>query len=138
MFPLFFRAEGRDPRRPAVKSLQLFAGKVVVHDAAVAEGQFEHAALTAELIFADGIEAERERAVLFGERMGEENTWPTTCKTASMKVDIDDLLAKAEEFYELNVNRLKFANPGKGQSVLDKFTSSTRPSGWPPAAATTT
>ncbi len=58
---------------------------------------------------------------LFGERMGEENTWPTTCKTASMKVDIDDLLAKAEEFYELNVNKLKFADTGKGLSVLDKY-----------------
>lgn len=58
---------------------------------------------------------------LFGERMGEENTWPTTCKTSSMAVDIDDLLKKAEEFYDLNVNKLKFANTGKGQSVLDKY-----------------
>ena len=58
---------------------------------------------------------------LYGERMGEENTWPTTCKTSSMAVDIDDLLFKAEEFYELNVNKLKFAETGKGQSVLDKY-----------------
>ncbi len=58
---------------------------------------------------------------LFGERMGEENTWPTTCKTGSMAVDIDDLLKKAEEFYELNVNKLKFAETGKGLSVLDKY-----------------
>ncbi|MBO5595373.1 MAG: BACON domain-containing protein [Bacteroidales bacterium] len=58
---------------------------------------------------------------LFGERMGQENTWPTTCKTSSMAVDIDDLLKKAEEFYDLNVNKLKFANTGKGQSVLDKY-----------------
>ena len=58
---------------------------------------------------------------LFGERMGEENTWPTTCKSEAMKVDIDDLLKKAEEFYELNVNKLKFADTGKGLSVLDKY-----------------
>jgi len=57
---------------------------------------------------------------LFGERMGVENTWPTSCKTSSMAVDIDDLLAKAEEFYQLNVNKLKFADTGKGLSVLDK------------------
>lgn len=42
-------------------------------------------------------------------------------KNTSMKVDIDDLLAKAEEFYELNVNKLKFADTGKGLSVLDKY-----------------
>jgi len=58
---------------------------------------------------------------LYGERMGEENTWPTTCKSEAMKVDIDDLLKKAEEFYELNVNKLKFADTGKGLSVLDKY-----------------
>ena len=58
---------------------------------------------------------------LYADRMGEEMTWPSNCKSASMKVDIDDLLAKAEEFYELNVNKLKFADTGKGQSVLDKY-----------------
>lgn len=58
---------------------------------------------------------------LYGDRMGEENTSPTTCKSEAMKVDIDDLLAKAEEFYDLNVNKLKFADTGKGKSVLDKY-----------------
>ena len=58
---------------------------------------------------------------LYGSRMGEADTSPTTCKTESMKVDIDDLLKKAEEFYELNVNKLKFADTGKGLSVLDKY-----------------
>jgi len=58
---------------------------------------------------------------LYADRMGEEMTWPSNCKTASMKVDIDDLLKKAEEFYELNVNKLKFADTGKGLSVLDKY-----------------
>lgn len=46
---------------------------------------------------------------------------PTDAKVASMRVDIDDLLAKAEEFYELNVNKLKFADTGKGLSTLDKY-----------------
>ena len=58
---------------------------------------------------------------LYADRMGEDMTWPSNWKTASMKVDIDDLLAKAEEFYELNVNKLKFADTGKGKSVLDKY-----------------
>ena len=51
---------------------------------------------------------------LYADRMGEEMTWPSNCKSAAMKVDIDDLLKKAEEFYELNVNKLKFAETGKG------------------------
>ena len=46
---------------------------------------------------------------------------PTNAKNSSMRVDIDDLLKKAEEFYDLNVNKLKFANPGKDLSVLDKY-----------------
>ncbi len=58
---------------------------------------------------------------LYGERLGQANTSPSTCKKSSMKVDIDDLLKKAEEFYDLNVNRLGFARTGKGQSVLDKY-----------------
>ena len=48
-------------------------------------------------------------------------TTPTEAKNNGMRVDIDDLLAKAEEFYDLNVNKLKFANTGSGQSVLDKY-----------------
>lgn len=38
---------------------------------------------------------------------------------AALRVDIDDLLDKAEQFYDLNVNTLKFAEPGK--SNLDKY-----------------
>jgi hypothetical protein len=38
---------------------------------------------------------------------------------SAYRVDIDDLLAKAEQFYTLNVNTLKFAEPGK--SNLDKY-----------------
>lgn len=36
-------------------------------------------------------------------------------------VDIDDLLEKAEEFYRVNVEELKFADTGKGKSNLDKY-----------------
>jgi hypothetical protein len=37
------------------------------------------------------------------------------------RVDIDDLLEKAEEFYEINVSELKFAETGVGKSNLDKY-----------------
>lgn len=35
---------------------------------------------------------------------------------ASYRVDIDDLLVKAESFYRMNVDTLKFAETGKGKS----------------------
>lgn len=37
------------------------------------------------------------------------------------RVDIDDLLEKAEQFYDLNINRLKFAETGVGKSSLDQY-----------------
>jgi hypothetical protein len=37
------------------------------------------------------------------------------------RVDIDDLLEKAEQFYELNVAELKFAETGINKSNLDKY-----------------
>ena len=37
------------------------------------------------------------------------------------RVDIDDLLVKGEQFYEINVNELKFAETGVGKSNLDKY-----------------
>lgn len=37
------------------------------------------------------------------------------------RVDIDDLLKKAEDFYKINVNVLKFAEVGVGKSYLDKY-----------------
>jgi hypothetical protein len=37
------------------------------------------------------------------------------------RVDIDDLLEKAEEFYEININELKFAETGVNKSKLDKY-----------------
>lgn len=39
----------------------------------------------------------------------------------ALRVDIDDLLKKAEVFYDVNVNTLKFASAGTGKSNLDKY-----------------
>jgi len=39
----------------------------------------------------------------------------------SMRVDIDDLLAKAETYFDMNVNKLKFAEIGVGKSNLDIY-----------------
>ncbi|MFV0589166.1 DUF6055 domain-containing protein [Bacteroides reticulotermitis] len=40
---------------------------------------------------------------------------------AALRVDIDDLLERAEEFYKTNVEVLKFANVGSGKSYLDTY-----------------
>jgi len=59
---------------------------------------------------------------LYGERMGVANTSPKTINTSSSYyVDIDDLLAKAEEFYKVNVDQLKFADTESGKSNLNKY-----------------
>ncbi|MBR3020868.1 MAG: BACON domain-containing protein [Bacteroidaceae bacterium] len=58
---------------------------------------------------------------LYGDRKGTANTSPSTCSVTGMVVDIDDLLMKAELFYEMNINTLKFADVGKGKSVLDRY-----------------
>lgn len=39
----------------------------------------------------------------------------------AMRVDVDDMLKKAEAFYDMNVNTLKFAEVGTGKSNLDKY-----------------
>jgi hypothetical protein len=39
----------------------------------------------------------------------------------AMRVDVDDMLKKAEAFYDMNVNTLKFAEVGKGKSNLDHY-----------------
>jgi len=39
----------------------------------------------------------------------------------ALYVDIDDLLEKAEEFYRVNIDLLKFADTGHGKSNLDKY-----------------
>lgn len=38
-----------------------------------------------------------------------------------MRVDVDDLLLKAEQFYQTNVEKLKMVNVGQGKSQLDKY-----------------
>lgn len=40
---------------------------------------------------------------------------------AALRVDIDDLLSKAEQFYTTNIETLKFAEIGQGKSYLDKY-----------------
>lgn len=40
---------------------------------------------------------------------------------AALRVDIDDLLEKAEQFYKTNIEKLKFAELGQGKSYLDKY-----------------
>lgn len=40
---------------------------------------------------------------------------------AKLRVDIDDLLAKAEKFYATNIATLKMADVGQGRSYLDKY-----------------
>lgn len=40
---------------------------------------------------------------------------------ASMRVDIDDLLEKAEKFFDTNINKLGMATLGQGKSMLDNY-----------------
>ncbi|MGS2761490.1 DUF6055 domain-containing protein [Sinomicrobium sp. M5D2P9] len=50
------------------------------------------------------------------------NNDPGSAETPSAyRVDIDDLLTKAEEFYALNIDELKFAETGVGNSNLDDY-----------------
>lgn len=58
---------------------------------------------------------------LYGDKMGVENTSPTTCTNSRMRVDIDELLEKAEKFFELNIEKLGFADITGGHSTLDDY-----------------
>ena len=59
---------------------------------------------------------------LYGARAGVEDTSPKTLKeTDTYYVDIDDLLEKAEEFYRVNIDELKFADTSSGKSNLNKY-----------------
>lgn len=59
---------------------------------------------------------------LYGAKAGTEDTSPATLDPSNaLYVDIDDLLEKAEEFYRVNIDVLKFAETGKGKSYLDKY-----------------
>lgn len=58
--------------------------------------------------------------VFWGEDYG--NRDPGSAEVpAAYRVDIDDMLNKAEAFYDLNVNELKFAETGTGNSNLDNY-----------------
>ena len=47
---------------------------------------------------------------------------PQRCRSAeALRVDIDDLLEKAETFFSVNTNRLKFAEINNNASNLDKY-----------------
>lgn len=50
-----------------------------------------------------------------------EDPIPTNATSSAYKVDIDDLLEKAEWFYQINIDELKFADTGKDESYLDKY-----------------
>lgn len=49
------------------------------------------------------------------------DTTPADATNSKLKVDIDDLLRKAEQFFENNINILKFSVLGEGKSTLDKY-----------------
>lgn len=64
---------------------------------------------------------ESDHFILFwGKEYGAQNPNDASVPDA-YRVDTDELLAKAEEFYDLNVNQLKFAETGSGKSNLDKY-----------------
>ena len=59
---------------------------------------------------------------LYGEKMGVDNTSPSTLSSSNrMYVDLNDLLEKAEKFFEVNINTLKFADMSGGKSTLDDY-----------------
>ena len=59
---------------------------------------------------------------LYGAKAGTEDTSPKTLSTSdALYVDIDDLLEKAEEFYRVNIDLLKFADTSSGKSNLNKY-----------------
>jgi len=58
--------------------------------------------------------------LFWGAGYGKKNPGSTDIP-ANLRVDIADLFEKAEVFYDLNVNTLKFAETGTGKSNLDKY-----------------
>ncbi|GGG76221.1 hypothetical protein GCM10007415_04970 [Parapedobacter pyrenivorans] len=58
--------------------------------------------------------------VFWGKGYGTHDPGSASVETA-YRVDIDDLLEKAEAFYALNIDTLKFAERGVGQSKLDQY-----------------
>ncbi|MBN2616616.1 MAG: DUF4859 domain-containing protein [Bacteroidales bacterium] len=62
-----------------------------------------------------------EHFIVFWAKGYGKNIPESTAIPEEYRVDTDDLLAKAEGFYDLNVNKLKFAEAGVGKSNLDKY-----------------
>lgn len=58
--------------------------------------------------------------VFWGKGYGDEDPGSQTVDEV-YRVDIDDLLEKAELFYDQNINDLKFAETGTGESNLDQY-----------------
>lgn len=61
-----------------------------------------------------------EHFIVFWEKGFTENPNSTSLPEV-LRVDIDDLLAKAESFFRINVEKLKFAELGNSLSNLDKY-----------------
>lgn len=57
--------------------------------------------------------------VFWDKKFGDEPNGPSV--PTSMRVDIDDLLAKAEQFFDTNVGKLHMATLGQGKSQLDRY-----------------
>lgn len=57
--------------------------------------------------------------VFWGAEFGSDPNASTVVE--AMRIDVDDFLKKAEEFYNINTSVLKFADVGNGKSNLDKY-----------------
>jgi len=57
--------------------------------------------------------------VFWAPEFGEDPNAPTV--PANMRVDIDDLLLKAEKYFDTNINKLGMADLEQGKSMLDKY-----------------
>ncbi|MBL3657127.1 DUF4859 domain-containing protein [Fulvivirga sediminis] len=68
-----------------------------------------------------GRSRESEHFIVFWDTEYGNNDPNSRAIPSTYRVDIDDLLEKAEEFYALNINTLKFARRGVGESNLDQY-----------------
>lgn len=63
---------------------------------------------------------ESEHFIVFWEK-GFGSNPNSTSVPSGLRVNIDDLLAKAEKFYATNVDKLKMVTTGEGKSYLDRY-----------------
>lgn len=68
-----------------------------------------------------GRSRQSEHFIVFWAAGYEDNDPASDEVPAAYRVDIDDLLEKAEEFYRVNIETLKFAEIGEGKSNLDDY-----------------